>query len=104
MTDAPVRKPWLRAVFLLGVLYFLVGVVFAALSGSSTSNQGRISWRLAAWLTSAALYAAHIVYEHFKLGNSPLSTALHVALAVGIGAFGLAVAADVRFLMAAPNN
>jgi hypothetical protein len=53
-------------------------------------------WRLAAWVVSAAVYAAHIGYEHFRLGNSPRATALHAALAVAVGAFLLAVAATVR--------
>jgi hypothetical protein len=43
---------------------------------------------------SAAVYGAHIGYEQFRLGNSPRTTALHTALAVAIGAFGLAVAAN----------
>jgi hypothetical protein len=74
---------------LIGVLYCVIGIVFAW-----PSNQVRV-WRLAAWIISAAVYAAHIGYEHFRLGNSrPASTALHTALAVALGAFGLAVAAN----------
>jgi len=56
------------------------------------------AWRLAAWAVSAVAYAAHIGYEHFKLRSSPGVTALHVALAVAIGAIGLAAAGLVHSL------
>jgi hypothetical protein len=82
------QQSWLGTAILTGVLYCAVGVVFAL-----PSHQVRM-WRLAAWLLSAALYAAHIGYEHFRLGSSPRATALHTALAVAVGAFGLAVAAN----------
>ena len=53
-------------------------------------------WRLAAWMTSALVYGAHTWYEQFRRANSPLTTAWHAALAVAIGAFGLAVAANIH--------
>jgi hypothetical protein len=55
-------------------------------------------WRLAAWGVSAIGYAAHIAYERFRLQNSPGSAALHIAFAVGLGAFGLAVGANIHSL------
>jgi hypothetical protein len=58
-------------------------------------------WRLAAWLVSGVVYAAHIRYEQFKLKNSPRSLGLHVAVATAIGAFALAVAGMVHSLSAA---
>jgi hypothetical protein len=96
--DAPVRKSWLRAVILVGVVYFVVGVVFAALPNPSISDQV-VMWRLAAWVASAGVYAAHIGYEHFRLGRSPRQTALHAAMAVALGAFLLAVAATFHAVM-----
>ena len=60
-------------------------------------------WRLAAWVISAAVYAAHIWYEHFTLRNASRSSALHVAIAVGIGGLALAVAATVHSLLVPPN-
>jgi hypothetical protein len=51
----------------------------------------RVTWRLAAWLVCAAAFAAHLGYEHFRLRNSPPRAALHVAVAVALGAFALAV-------------
>jgi hypothetical protein len=82
-----------RAVVLIGAIYAVIGVVFAW-----PVNHVRV-WRLAAWLVSAAAYAAHIGYEHFRVRNAPRRTALHVALAVALGAFGLALAAAIHSLL-----
>jgi len=79
-------------VVLLGVGYALIGILFAL---PSTHVQ---AWRLAAWVVSAAGYACHISYERFRLRHAPGSAALHVALAVALGAFGLAVGANVHSL------
>ena len=95
--SASARQPWFGTAILVGVLYCVIGIVFAF-----PSNQVRM-WRLAAWVTSAAVYAAHIWYEHFRLRNASRSTALHVAVAVGIGGFALAVAATVHSLFVPPN-
>jgi hypothetical protein len=86
----------LRAVILLGVVYLVVGITFGTLAGSSVSNQVRVRWRLAAWFASAVAFAAHIGYEHFRLRNAPRTTATHSSLAVALGAFGLALAANVH--------
>jgi len=58
----------------------------------------RVSRRLLAWLISGAGFAAQIGYEQLRLRSSPVSAALHAALAAGLGAFGLAVAANVHAL------
>ena len=47
---------------------------------------------------SAMGYATHLAYERFRLQNSPGSAALHVAPAVALGAFGLAVRANIHSL------
>jgi hypothetical protein len=91
--DASVRKPWIRAVILVGIVYFVVGRVFAL---PSTHVRG---WRLAAWVVSGVVYVAHIGYEHFRQNNPPRATALHAALAVALGAFLLAVAATIHAVM-----
>jgi uncharacterized protein (DUF486 family) len=88
----------------LGVTYFVAGITFGALAGRSASNQMSTMWRLAAWLTSAAAFAAHIWYELFRLRNSPLSTALHASLAAALGAFALAVAANLHAQWAPSGN
>ena len=90
--DLSRRQAWVRAALLVGVVYLLIGRLFAL-----PTDHVRV-WRLAAWVVSGAAYAAHIGYEHFRLRNSPRVTALHVALAVAIGAIGLAVAGMMHSL------
>lgn len=97
--DASDRRSWVRAMMLVAVTYVVIGIGFAALAKSADAGQVRL-WRLAAWLASAAVAAAHIIYEHFRLRESPRPVALHAAGAVGLGAFGLAVAANVHWLFA----
>jgi hypothetical protein len=89
------RHAWVGAALFVGVVYFLIGRLFTL---PATHVHG---WRLAAWMVSGAAYAAHIGSEHFRLRNSPRATAVHVALAVAIGAFGLAVAGMIHSLSTA---
>lgn len=91
-----------RAVLFLGVVYAVAGIVFGALAGQAASHQVRVAWRLAAWVVSAIAFGAHIVYEQLRLRSSPRITALHVASAAGLGAFGLAVAANVHAQTVSP--
>jgi hypothetical protein len=84
------HQPWFLTALLVGAVYFLIGKLFALPTDHVQA------WRLAAWVASAAVFAAHLGYEYFRLGNSPRSTALHAAIAVSVGAFGLAVAATVH--------
>ena len=91
-----------RAVLLLGVFYCAVGIVVGLFAGRSASHQAVVVWRWAAWVVSAIAFGAHIVYEQLRLGTSPRITALHVSCAAGLGAFGLAVAANVHGLTVPP--
>src|SRR5438552_3115713 len=93
--DASGRKRWVSRAILLGVAYFVVGLAFAELAKPTVSDQARF-WRLAAWVVSAIIYGGHIVYEQLRLRNSIRATALHAAMAVGLGAFLLAVGATVH--------
>jgi hypothetical protein len=89
----------------VGIVYCAIGVSFGLLAGSAGSSRASFAWRLAAWVASAAVYAAHLAYEQVRLRNGSLSSALHAATAVAVGAFGLAVAATVhRVLLPAPNR
>lgn len=90
------RRRWLLIVLFVGLIYLVAGLVSAALARSAESDQMRVAWRLAAWLISAAAFAAHIGYENSRLRSASVTTAWHVALAVGIGGFGLAVAASLH--------
>jgi hypothetical protein len=89
------RLEWVPASLIVGVVYFLIGKGFTLLSSHVAA------WRLAAWVVSGGAYAAHIAYEHVRLRNPPGSAALHVALAVAIGAFALAVAGMIHSLSTA---
>ena len=94
--DSSVRRSWVGVAVLAGVAYFVVGFGFALIATPTVSGRMWFVWRLAAWVVSAAVFAAHIGYEHFRLGSSPRVTACHAATAVALGAFLLAVAATVH--------
>ncbi|HEX4962648.1 MAG TPA: hypothetical protein VF173_17565 [Thermoanaerobaculia bacterium] len=93
-----------RAVLCLGVVYLIAGLVFGALAGQAASHQMVVAWRWAAWVVSAIAFGGHIVYEQVRLRSSPTITALHVSSAAGLGAFGLAVAANVHAQAVAPGQ
>jgi vacuolar-type H+-ATPase subunit I/STV1 len=94
--DAATHQRWLGTAILLGGVYLVIGIAFSALARWSGSNQMVLVWRLLSFLISTVLFAAHIGYEHFRLGNSPVKTASHAATAVAVGAFALAVAANIH--------
>jgi lysylphosphatidylglycerol synthetase-like protein (DUF2156 family) len=85
-------QQWIRAALLAGIAYVVIGRVFAVPSEHAQA------WRLAAWAISGVVYAMHIWYEHFTLRNSPRVAGAHVAMAVAIGGFGLAVAGMIHSL------
>jgi hypothetical protein len=87
---------WHRAVILLGLAYFVIGLALGALAGSASSSQMRVTWRLLAWVLSAIAFAAHIWYEHFRLRSGRVRTAFHAAVAVGLGALLVAGAATIH--------
>jgi hypothetical protein len=91
MTDLT-RKSWIPIATTIGVTYALIGIVFALPAAHAQM------WRLAAWAVSAVVFAVHISYERFRLGNSHRRAALHVALATALGAFSLAVSANIHAL------
>ena len=85
-----------RIALFAGSMYLVAGIVFGELAGRAASAQTRVAWRWAAWLVSGALFGAHILYEQVRLRSSPKIAALHVSAAAALGAFGLAVAANVH--------
>lgn len=98
------HRSWVRGVIVAGVLYSLVGIVFAL-----PASHVRV-WRIAAWSVCALAYAAHIRYEQRALdsaarSSAPLVRSIHVALGVAFGAFGLAVSANIHSLwIVSPNG
>jgi len=95
------KYQWPLAVILFGMVYLVVGVAFP---NPPAPNKAQFVWRLAAWLTCAVAFAFHIGLEHFRLRSSPGRTALHASMAVALGAFGLAAAANIHALMAGTGN
>ncbi len=91
-------------VVLLGAVYGVIGIAFGAFARWSESNSTHVTWNRLAFLTSAVAFAVHIGYEHFRFGNSPRVTASHVSMAVALGAFALAVNANVHRLWTGSGN
>ena len=60
------------------------------------SSQGRVAWRWPAWVVSAAVFGIHVLYERGRVRSAPRITAVHASLAAALGAFGLAIAANVQ--------
>jgi len=86
---------------LFGVVYLAVGVAFP---NPSAADKNQFLWRLAAWVICAVAFAIHIGLEHIRFQNLALRTAFHVSVAVALGGFGLAVAANVHALTTGTGN
>ena len=93
-----------RAVVLLGIFYFAVGILFGILAGQAASTEMRIVWRRTAWVVSAIAFGAHIVYDQARLRGVPGITALRVSSAAALGALGLAIAANIHARSVAPDQ
>src|SRR5512132_2577094 len=96
--DDSVRQRWFSTVILVGVLYLAVGIASGALAGAAGSSQMQFFWRLSAFIISAVVFAAHIAYEHFRLRHTARPTAWHASMAVALGAFALALLANIHDL------
>jgi hypothetical protein len=83
----------MRIAGVFAVVYFLIGVVFP---NPPASDSTQFAWRLAAWVLFAGAFALHIGIEHFKFRNTPRTTALHAGAGMALGAFAIAVAANVH--------
>jgi hypothetical protein len=86
------RSGWIPLTILAGAAYLIVGRVFA---WPTTHAQ---AWRLAAWIVSACIFAAHLAHEQFRRRGIPSEVAWHTAAGVALGAFGLAVVGAVHSL------
>ena len=96
-------RNWMALAVLAGVAYALFGVGFGALSARAGSQQMVVFWRLAAWIASAIVFAAHLIRE-IRVTRSVHHTALRAAVGTAIGTFGLAIAAVVHSMLAPPSS
>lgn len=88
----------------LGAVYFVLGMAFAAFASWAASDSMRMTWNRLGFLISAVAFAFHICYEHFRYRSSPLITASHVSIAVALGAFALAVNANLHGYRVGSSN
>ena len=100
MSASP-TDPWPRVAMLFAVVYLVVGVAFP---NPPAPGATQFAWRLAAWLTCVVAFATHIAFECFRLRSSTRRTAFHAAVAVALGAFGLAVAANIHAVRAGEGS
>ena len=92
------RTSWIPEAVLVGLVYGFIGIAFAIPMGSV-----RV-WRLAAWVISVVVFLAHARYEHIARRSNLPSAAVHVAIAAGLGAFCLAVGANVHSLFTSSHQ
>ena len=98
------RGSWIPVALFVGAFYLVAGLVFGELARRAPTHAMLVASRLAAWVVSGIAYAAQIVYGHARLRASVRAIALHASLAVALGAFGLAVAANVHSLTVADRS
>src|SRR5258706_8544860 len=96
--NASAQARWLGKAILVGLLYLAVGMTSAALAAAAASVPARSAWRLSAFVASGLVFAAHIADEHFRLHHPARRTAWHASMAVALGAFALALVANIHDL------
>ena len=87
---------WLALALAASVLYLAAGIVFGTLAGAAGLTPMRTVWRATAFLFSGAVFVTHLAVERKR--RRALASSLHVAAAVAIGAFGLALSANIHGL------
>lgn len=63
----------------------------------------RFLWRLSAFVGSAAVLAAHVAHEHFRLASPARTTAWHASVAAGFGGLAIALSANVHEISSAAD-
>ena len=74
----------------VAAVYITVGIGFAPYTRWTNPQHG--AWRFASWMICALAYAVQISVERWRLGSSPLATALHCATAAASGGLVLGIA------------
>ena len=93
---------WLPRTLAVSVIYVAIGGVFSTLAGAAGQTPARTAWRAAAFLLSGIVYVAHLAVE--RRTARPLTASLHVAVSVAIGAFGIALSANLHSLSVEAAN
>jgi hypothetical protein len=96
--SARIRQQWIPVSIVVGILYFVVGFGFAAFARWAVFGLTAVAWNRLAFLLSAIVFAVHIMCEQFRFESTPRRTAWHTSVAVALGAFGLALAANINDL------
>ena len=91
------RQKW-PMVMLIGMIYLAVGLASAELAKAASSERIRFLWRLSPFIISGVVFVAHVFHEQFRGGNTAKWTALRASLAVAVGAFALALIANIHDL------
>lgn len=84
-----------RSIAGVALLYLAAGLVFGALAGRAASLPERAGWRWAAWIVSGIAFTAHVI-AGLRGEAKPREAAARAAGAAALGAFGLAVAANIH--------
>jgi len=95
------ERQWFFTAIAFGIVYGVVGVAFP---NPPASDERQFLWRLAAWLICAVAFAFHLVIECLRSRSSAGQAALHVSASVALGAFALAVAANIHGLTTGTGN
>src|SRR4051812_1969589 len=79
-----------------GAGYLIIGRASGAAAAAASTQHDLENWRRMAFIVSAIAFAVHFGLAYRRDGAPPFRTALQCASAVGLGAFGLAVAALIH--------
>ena len=97
MNDS-IRQRWPGWAMLASTLYAAIGVLSGELAAAAASSRMVSFWRASAFVLCGVVFAAHVAQEHYRLRSTRLATAWRVSLAVAVGGFALAVAANLHDL------
>lgn len=98
----PHFRGWIPRALAASFTYVAVGILFGTAAGNAAQTPARTAWRVAAFLVSAVVFLLHLFVERKRW--RVLGSSLHVAVAVAIGAFGLALSANIHGLSVARPN
>jgi len=98
------RQAWVSRAIGVGIVYCVFGVMFGVMAGYAGGGRATVAWRFAAWVGSAIVFAALIIYEQFRVRVSSGGVAFHAATAAAIGGFGLAVTATLHRTWSSPSG